>query len=155
MPNTPAIATCSAHRLLSQGRSSSDTQAPALSLCPGPMLQGLSYVRVSVVYIRNIMPIRAPAGLFRVQSKPLPGRARILHPPARPDLFLPNVGAQVFCEVELPLYGVLRSSAIIQNQGVGKGLRGSGLGVVTNGAILPLTLVTTARNRDVCESQAG
>ena len=69
------------------------------SLCPGPMLQGVYYVQVSVVYIRNIMPIRAPAGLSRVQSKPLPGRARISHPTARPDLFLPNVGEEEFCEV--------------------------------------------------------
>jgi len=62
------------------------------SLCPGPMPQGVSYVQISVVYIRNIMPIRAPVGLSRVQSKPLPGRARTLHPPARPDLFHPMSG---------------------------------------------------------------
>ena len=45
------------------------------------------------------LPIRAPAGLSRVQSKPLPGRARISYPPARPDLFSPNVVEQAFSEV--------------------------------------------------------
>jgi hypothetical protein len=89
---------CSAHRLLSWAG------APWLTglrpfACPGPMLQGVSYVQVGVVYIRNIIPIRAPAGLSRVQSKPLPGRARVSHPPARPDLFTPNVGEEKFCEV--------------------------------------------------------
>src|SRR5215213_6329391 len=82
---------------------------PAFAL-PGSYAAGRSYVQASVAYIRNIIPIRAPAGLSRVQSKPLPGRARTPHPPARPDLFSPNVGVQVFCEVELPLYGVLGSS---------------------------------------------
>src|SRR5215203_710679 len=81
---------------------------------PGPMPQSDSYVHQdhepANLYIRNIIPIRAPAGLSRVQSKPLPGRARTPHPPARPDLFSPNVGVPVFCEVELPLYGVLGSS---------------------------------------------
>jgi hypothetical protein len=28
------------------------------SLCPGPMPQGVSYVQISVVYIRNIIPTR-------------------------------------------------------------------------------------------------
>jgi hypothetical protein len=71
------------------------------SLCATPMPQSFSYVHVSGLgsYIRKQMPIRAPAGLSRVQSKPLPGRARISHPPARPDLFLPNVGEEEFSEV--------------------------------------------------------
>jgi hypothetical protein len=43
-------------------------------------------------YIRKQIPIRAPAGLSRVQSQPLPGRARISYPPARPDLFHPTSG---------------------------------------------------------------
>src|SRR5215218_6012091 len=96
-------------------------QGSGPSLCPGPMPQGVSYVQVSrlVEYIRNIMPIRASPGLSRAQSKPLPGRARTPHPPARPDLFSPNVGVQVFCEVELPLYGVLGSSP----EGVAPSLR--------------------------------
>src|SRR5918995_5878041 len=68
---------------------------------PGPMPQGVSYVQISVVYIRNIMPFRAPPGLSRVQSKPLPGRARTPHPPARPDLFSPNVGIPGFSEDEM------------------------------------------------------
>src|SRR5215204_6510524 len=80
------------------------------SLCPGPMPQGVSYVQISVVYIRNIMPIRAPVGLSRVQSKPLPGRARTPHPPARPDLFSPNDVEEEFCA--LRPYGILRSSSI-------------------------------------------
>jgi len=58
--------------------------------------QGSSYVHWTTslpsLYIRNIIPIRAPTGLSRVQSKPLPGRARISHPPARPDLFHPTSG---------------------------------------------------------------
>src|SRR5215211_7793075 len=62
------------------------------SLRPGPRPQGVSYVHHANLYIRNIIPIRAPAGLSRVQWKPLPGRARISHPPARPDLFHPTSG---------------------------------------------------------------
>ena len=58
--------------------------------------QGSSYVHWTTslpsLYIRNIIPIRAPTGLSRVQSKPLPGRARISHPPARPDLIHPTSG---------------------------------------------------------------
>jgi hypothetical protein len=77
------------------------------SLRPGPRPQGVSYVHHANLYIRNIIPIRAPAGLSRVQWKPLPGRARISHPPARPDLFSPNVGEEKFCE--LRLNGVLGS----------------------------------------------
>src|SRR5215207_9891187 len=61
---------------------------------PGPMPQSVSYVHQdhepANLYIRNIIPIRAPAGHSRVQSKPLPGRARTPHPPARPDLFHPT-----------------------------------------------------------------
>jgi hypothetical protein len=53
---------------------------------PRPMPQGVSYVQISVVYIRNIIPIRAPVGLSHVQSKQLPGRAWTPHPPARPGL---------------------------------------------------------------------
>jgi hypothetical protein len=74
------------------------------SLCPGPMLQGVSYVHHANLYIRNIIPIRAPAGLSRVQSKPLPGRARISHPPARPDLFFTQRrGETVRKALEAPL----------------------------------------------------
>src|SRR5215216_2506354 len=62
------------------------------SLCPGPMPQGVSYVHHANLYIRNIIPIRAPVGLSRVQSKPLPGRAWTPHPPARPGLFHPTSG---------------------------------------------------------------
>jgi hypothetical protein len=64
---------------------------PAFAL-PRSYAAGCSYVQASVAYIRNIIPIRAPAGLSRVQSKPLPGRARTPHPPARPDLFHPTSG---------------------------------------------------------------
>jgi hypothetical protein len=95
-------------------------------LCPSPMPQGVSYVHVSRLgsYIRKQMPIRAPAGLSRVQSKPLPGRARISHPPARPDLFTQRrrrgilrtssfghsrkFALKEFCELRID--GVLRSS---------------------------------------------
>jgi hypothetical protein len=62
------------------------------SLCPGPMPQGVSYVHHANLYIRNIIPIRAPVGLSRVQSKPLPGRAWTPHPSARPGLFHPTSG---------------------------------------------------------------
>jgi hypothetical protein len=111
LANTRSLFPCSAHRLLSWVGAPWSTWLRPFA-CPGPISQGVSYVQVSGLgaYIRNIIPIRAPAGLSRVQSKPLPGRARTLHPPARPDLFSPNVGVQVFCEVELPLYGVLGSS---------------------------------------------
>ena len=87
-------------------------QGSGPSLCPGPMPQGVPYVQVSrlVEYIRNIMPIRASPGLSRVQSKPLPGRARTPHPPARPDLFSPNDVEEEFCA--LRPYGILRSSSI-------------------------------------------
>src|SRR5215211_8708864 len=30
------------------------------SLCPSPMLQGVSYVQIALVYIRNIIPAEAP-----------------------------------------------------------------------------------------------
>src|SRR5215212_5271001 len=60
------------------------------------MPQGVSYVhqdhKPANLYVRNIMPITAPAGHSRVQSKPLPGRARTPPPPARPDLFHPTSG---------------------------------------------------------------
>src|SRR5215208_1067938 len=85
------------------------------SLRPGPRPQGVSYVHHANLYIRNIIPIRAPAGLSRVQWKPLPGPARISHPPARPDLFSPNFGEEEFCE--LRRHGVLRSSHPV-SQGV-------------------------------------
>src|SRR5215207_7049073 len=64
-------------------------QGSGPSLRPGPRPQGVLMYSTGYglgSYIRKQLPIRA-AGLSRVQSKPLPGRARISHPPARPDLF--------------------------------------------------------------------
>jgi hypothetical protein len=90
--SVPATPPCSAHRLLSWGRSPLALTGLRPFACPGPIPQGVSYVQISGLgsYIRNKMPIRAPAGLSRVQSKPLPGRAWTLHPSARPDLFHPS-----------------------------------------------------------------
>jgi hypothetical protein len=108
--SVPATPPCSAHRIYHGvgAPTSGPSFLPIVHgvvysqiLCPGPRPQGVSYVHVSGLgsYIRKQMPIRAPAGLSRVQSKPLPGRARTLHPPARPDLFSPNVGEEKFHEV--------------------------------------------------------
>jgi hypothetical protein len=91
--SVPATPPCSAHRLLSWA-GAFGLLGSGPSLCPGPMLQGVSYVQVSGdgVYIRNIIPIRAPAGLSRVQSKPLPGRARMSHLPPDRTFFYPTSG---------------------------------------------------------------
>jgi hypothetical protein len=93
LANTRSHFPCSAHRFLSWGRSSHEPGSGP-SLCPGPMLQGVSYVQISGLgaYIRNIIPIRAPAGLSRVQSKPLPGRARNPIPPPDRTFFHPTSG---------------------------------------------------------------
>src|SRR5215207_2924886 len=79
------------------------------SLCPGPMPQGVSYVHHANLYIRNIIPIRAPAGLSRVQSKPLPGRARISCPPAGPDLFHPTSGKRNSANFAITEFSEVRS----------------------------------------------
>ena len=108
---------CSAHRLLSWVGAPRQ-QGCGPSLCATPMPQGLSYVQVSGLgpYIRKQLPIRAPAGLSRVQSKPLPGRARTLHPPARPDLFSPNVGEEEFSEVRSQLAEKFRKTIEISEK---------------------------------------
>ena len=79
------------------GRCDRDYRSPGRFLFPHPTPARvlLMYTRTASLpslYIRNIIPIRAPTVLSRVQSKPLPGRARISHPPARPDLFHPTSG---------------------------------------------------------------
>src|SRR5215217_2823613 len=79
------------------------------SLCPGPMLQGVSYVQISGIgaYIRTQMPIRAPAGLPCTIEAII--RSGTDTPSSRPTgPFSPNVGEEKFCE--LRLLGILRSS---------------------------------------------
>src|SRR5215218_5292041 len=49
---------CSAHRLLSWvgAPTVATLRDSGPSLCPGPMLQGVSYVQISVAYIRSAIP---------------------------------------------------------------------------------------------------
>jgi hypothetical protein len=58
--------------------------------------QGSSYVHWTTslprLYIRNIIPIRAPTGLSRVQSKPLPGRDA---DDTSPEMSQPDSGALI------------------------------------------------------------
>jgi hypothetical protein len=89
----------------SLGRARSEIPLPRAArlfscLRPGPLQQGVSYVKVSAVYIRNIMSLRGP--LPRRRSWPYRGW---------PDAGF-HAGANFalwgFCEVRI--HGVLRSS---------------------------------------------
>jgi hypothetical protein len=104
---------------------------------PRPMPQGVSYVQISVVYIRNIIPIRAPVGLSHVQSKPLPGRAWTPHPPARPGLFHPTSGKKNSRKFAV---------ASIRRR---RGVRASGCGYAgVLSTIVDTLAASVARNRD-------
>src|SRR5688572_24791201 len=63
-PGGPRTPTRKAHLKLTRARrtgfyrgvGATTVQGSDPSLCPGPMLQDVSYVQISVVYIRNLMP---------------------------------------------------------------------------------------------------